>query len=107
MKKKTSDSGIVYSTDSNFPFEPPEDTIESIPPAYQKLKVKLDKKNRGGKMVTLVEGFAGVGIEDLAKSLKNLCGSGGSAKNGEILIQGDNKDKIRQWLIKNGYLLTT
>ena len=107
MKRKTPGNGIVYSTDNNYQFESQEEPAEQIAPANQKLKIKLDKKNRGGKVVTIIEGFRGSGIEDLAKSLKSMCGTGGAAKDGEIIIQGDNRDKIKLWLLKNGYLLTT
>jgi translation initiation factor 1 len=108
MSKKSPNDrrGFVYSTDPDFKFEEEgEPAAETLLPAKQKLKVRLDTKQRGGKAVTLVEGF--VGTEDdaasLGKSLKNTCGTGGSAKAGEILVQGDQRDKVLQWLLKNGY----
>lgn len=98
--------GLVYSTDPNF--KAGEDCIEeeeTILPAQQKIKIRLDKKHRAGKAVTLVEGFRGKEIdkEELGKKIKTFCGTGGSVKEGEIIVQGDNRDKVLQWLQKNGY----
>ena len=108
MKQKTSSNHIVYSTNSNFRFEGEEvQQNEHISPADQRLKIKLDRKNRGGKVVTIIDGYAGSGAEDLSKSLKNYCGTGGSLKDGQIIIQGDNMEKIREWLTKKGYSKTT
>ena len=106
-KKLQSLSGLVYSTDPNFKL--PEDNFEeseTLEPAQQKLKIRLDKKHRAGKAVTLIEGFIGKieDMDELGKKLKNFCGTGGSVKDGEIIIQGDNRDKVLQWLKKNGYL---
>jgi len=104
--KLNSLGGLVYSTDPNFKPEL-ESTIEeeTLLQAQQKLKVRLDTKRRAGKAVTLVEGFIGTTAdkEDLAKKLKTFCGTGGSVKDGEIIVQGDNRDKVLQWLLKNGY----
>lgn len=104
-KKDNYKGGLVYSTEPNFKFDAEEREEFNLPPEAQQLKVKLDKKNRGGKIVTLVEGFSmdEESIESLVKKLKTFCGSGGSSKNGEIIIQGDHRDKIIQWLIKNGF----
>lgn len=102
-QKKNNVSGIVYSTDNNYRFE--SDIDLSIPgtPSEQKLHIRLDKKHRGGKMVTIVDGYRGGDIEEIGKSLKKTCGTGGSVKDGVIIIQGDNRDKILAWLLKNGF----
>ena len=107
-KKKPDTRGFVYSTDPDFSFEPEQDNSETLPPAQQKLKIRLDTKHRGGKAVTLVEGYVGKekDLEDLGKKLKSFCGTGGSAKDGEIIVQGDQRDKVLQWLLKNGYKQT-
>ena len=105
-KKRSNPGGLVYSTDPNFKLPENEGAEETtISPAQQKIKVRLDTKNRAGKAVTLVEGFIGTNDdkEDLGKKLKTFCGTGGSVKDGEIIVQGDNRDKVLQWLQKNGY----
>lgn len=107
MKKKIPVSGIVYSTDKNFSFQEESTPDVNLPAAEQRLKVKLETKNRGGKAATVVEGYVGTGAEELGKNLKSFCGTGGSVKDGIIIVQGDNREKIKQWLIKNGYRKTT
>jgi len=105
MKKKLS-GGIVYSTNPEFKFsEIPLEEQEHIDPSQQKLRIKLETRNRGGKTVTLIENYTGPQKEkeDLGKKLKSFCGTGGSVKGDEILIQGDNRERILQWLIKNGF----
>jgi translation initiation factor 1 len=106
-KKKPSDkNGFVYSTDPDFRFVPEEGPdVETIQPAQQLLRVQLDTKQRGGKAVTLVTRFIGKpeDIDTLGKQLKNYCGTGGAVKDGEIIIQGDQRDKVLAWLLKNGY----
>ena len=105
-KKNTTDKhGFVYSTDPNFKFEEEYHSDETLLPAQQKLKVRLDAKHRAGKAVTLVDGFIGKeeDLEDLGKKLKSFCGTGGSAKDGEIIIQGDQREKVMLWFGKNGY----
>ncbi len=101
--------GLVYSTDNNFYNDYPEDTPQdTLPKDKQKLRVKLDSKQRAGKIVTMVEGFVGTedDLQALGKQLKTKCGAGGSAKEGLILVQGDYKEKIIGWLKDWGYSLT-
>lgn len=105
-KKNNADSrGFVYSTDPNFSFQQENEDQETLPVSEQKLKIKLDTKNRAGKAVTLVTGFIGkdADLQELGKKLKSFCGTGGSAKDGEIIVQGDQREKVQQWLSKNGY----
>ena len=109
MGKKNKRSGVVYSTDPAYEYrygKPKED--ELLPPQQQKLRVQLDRKARRGKAVTLVTGF--VGPEDelkaLGKQLKTACGGGGSAKDGEIMVQGDHREKVVAWLVDGGYSQT-
>jgi translation initiation factor 1 len=105
-KNKSDKHGFVFSTDPNFRFEQEEEQqSETISPKQQKLKVRLDTKHRGGKAVTLVDGFIGKpeDLEVLGKQLKNYCGTGGAVKDGQIIIQGDQRDKVLQYLNKNNY----
>lgn len=105
-KNKKIPLGVVYSTNPDFDFSFEDDgQVETLAPAKQNLKVQLDKKARAGKQVTLISGFVGTNddLEALSKKLKNLCGCGGSAKDGEILIQGDFRDKILTFLTTSGY----
>ncbi len=101
--------GLAYSTNKEFFNDfPQEEAADTLPKAQQKLRVKLDTKQRAGKVVTLVEGFIGTNndLEDLGKLLKTKCGAGGSAKEGVILIQGDYKEKVILWLRDWGYTQT-
>lgn len=104
-KNKPDTRGFVFSTDPNFQFEQENSSAETLPPAQQKLRVRLETKHRAGKAVTLITGFIGTNedLEELGKKLKNYCGTGGSAKDGEAIVQGDQRDKVLQWLLKNGY----
>ncbi len=99
--------GVVFSTNPDFNYDngEEEEIIETLPPEKQKLIVKIDRRNRGGKQVTLVEGFVGCDedLQDLGKKLKTKCGTGGSAKDGEIIIQGDMRDKVVALLTAMGY----
>ena len=105
-KNKSDSNSFVFSTDPNFKFEEePEEVQETLQPGQQKLKVILDKKQRAGKAVTIVENFVGKEehLEELGKKLKNFCGTGGSVKERQIIIQGDQREKVLQWLIRNEY----
>lgn len=104
-KKNKGRINIVYSTNPEFRFEEESSASDStLPPAQQNLKVYLDRLG-GGKMVSRVSGFTGTSedLEKLTRLLKQKCGVGGNAKEGEILIQGDNREKIVQLLSKDGY----
>lgn len=109
-KHQARPDGLMYSTNKDFfeDFTPIDNDIETIAPNLQKLRISLDHKQRAGKVVSLVSGF--VGKEDdlaaLGKRLKTKCGTGGSSKDGIIIIQGDYKNKIIAWLIEWGYTNT-
>jgi len=106
MKRKQPYSGIVYSTAEDFAYQEAEaDDVATLPNRQQDLRVMLDRKMRGGKTVTLVKGFVGsaADLEALGKKLKQKCGVGGSAKDGEIIVQGDFKQRIVQLLLDDGY----
>jgi translation initiation factor 1 len=98
--------GVVYSTSDNFEFEiAGQQEQVTLPPQQQTLRALLDKSGRAGKQVTLVTGFIGSNndLVTLTKLLKTKCGVGGSAKDGEIILQGDLRDKVVQALVKEGY----
>ncbi|MGQ7871183.1 translation initiation factor [Sunxiuqinia sp. sy24] len=98
--------GVVYSTNPDFDYSKDDGAEQETPtPAKQDLRVSLDKKNRRGKAVTLVSGFVGQDddLKALGKLLKSKCGVGGSAKDGEIMVQGDFRDQVMQLLQKEGY----
>ena len=100
---------IVYSTNPNFEDSTDEmEEIETLPKQQQKLRVSIEKNHRGGKTVTLVKNFTGTedDMKELGKLLKTKCGVGGSVKDGEILIQGEFKEKIIELLKKEGYTQT-
>ncbi|MFZ1799567.1 MAG: translation initiation factor [Chitinophagaceae bacterium] len=107
-KKHADNNGIVFSTDPSFQFTDNEASAETLIPANQKLIIKLETKHRAGKTVTSVNGFIGKqeDLQFLEKKLKNFCGTGGSSKDGIILIQGDQRKKIVSWLTTNGYSKT-
>lgn len=98
--------GMVYSTSSDFKYETAHDAgAATLAPAQQELRVWLDRKQRAGKVVTLVRGFVGPqeDLAELARLLKSRCGVGGTAKEGEIIIQGDHRDRATEILLKAGY----
>ncbi len=97
--------GMVYSTAENYQFTTADDSVETLEPSKQDLRVWLDKKHRAGKVATIVRGFIGAeeDLKELAKLLKSKCGVGGSAKDGEIIIQGDHRDRVVEILTKSGY----
>lgn len=97
--------GFVFSTNSDFEWEAEDSDVVSLPASEQRLEAHLDKKNRGGKVAVVLKGFQGTeeDLKALAKELKNHCGVGGSAKDGEIIIQGNLRDKVMDYVSKAGY----
>lgn len=98
--------GVVYSTNPDYQYDYGEPTeAETLPPQQQRLRVSLEKNHRGGKVVTLVKGFVGSDddLQALCKTLKTKCGVGGSAKDGEVLVQGDHVARVRELLAAMGY----
>ncbi len=104
MNKKNQDR-VVYSTNPDFKYGQEEPLRETLPVAQQQLYIWIDSKGRKGKTVSLIRGFTGndQDLDTLAKELKTLCGTGGTAKNGEIIIQGDFREKIMRFLSGKGY----
>ncbi len=102
---KQQSSPFVYSTDPNYKPEQEEVVINTLAAAEQPLRVILETKHRAGKTVTIVYGFEGKedDMNALGKALKNHCGTGGSVKDGEIIIQGDHRQKVFQYLKQKGY----
>ena len=97
---------VVYSTNPDFQYETSDkEEPDTLPKEKQQLRISLDKRNRGGKMVSLITGFVGKDedLQALGKTLKIKCGAGGSAKDGEIIIQGDFRNKLLELLHKEGY----
>jgi translation initiation factor 1 len=107
-KNKPDARDFVFSTNPDFSFEENNEKVETPAPRLQKLRIRLDTKHRAGKAVTLVTGFIGTeqDLETLGKQLKNYCGSGGAVKDGDMIVQGDHRDKVLQWLLKNDYTLS-
>ena len=98
--------GVVYSTNPDYQYQyDDQPEAETLPPDRQRLRVSLDRHHRGGKTVTLVTGFIGTDddLQALGRMLKGRCGVGGSAKDGEVIIQGDQLEKVRQALVAAGY----
>ncbi len=108
-KNKKNRKGVVYSTNPDFEYNfDNQEEVEGLPPQQQKLRVLIDRKQRKGKEVTLVTGFVGPeeDLKILGKLLKTKCGVGGSAKDGEILVQGNQRDKVVEILLAEGYSQT-
>ena len=105
MSKKNKSGGIVYSTNSKFIYDTKPNEHATVHPSQQEIRIFLDKKNRGGKTVTIVSGFSGKEeeLEKIARELKSKCGVGGSVKEREIIIQGDHRDRILTLLTGSGY----
>lgn len=106
VKSRNKRDGIVYSTNPEFSYENTHEKVQiTLPPNQQDLRVLLDKKSRGGKQVTLITGFTGNqnDLKNLGNLLKTKCGVGGTVKDGEILIQGDFRERILKLLLDMGY----
>lgn len=106
MGKNKNRVGVIFSTNPEFNYEYEDDgAVETLEPSKQKLTVRIDRHARGGKQVTLVTGFVGTDddLAELGKKLKSRCGVGGTAKDGEIIIQGDFRDKVIELLQADGY----
>lgn len=106
MGKEKHRDGLVYSTNPDWQPEPDNgDELETLAAGKQQLKIWLDRKQRAGKTVTLITGFIGSASDlmELGRTLKQHCGSGGAVQDGEILIQGDHRDKVLNWLLQKGY----
>lgn len=103
--KKNKGGGIVYSTNPNFQYSNEDEEPETLAPEDQLLEVKFEKKGRGGKTAVIISGFEGSqeDLKTLAKYLKTQCGVGGNAKNGDIIIQGNVRDKVMELLKNEGY----
>jgi len=104
--KKPGQFGFVFSTNPDFNFQPEEEgEVDDLPANQQPLKIWLDRKKRKGKDVTLITGFSGSGdsLKALGKALKSKCGVGGTVKDGEILLQGDHRDKVLAYLLEQGF----
>jgi len=104
-KKGFQDSGYVYSTDPDFNIDQPEEDMPTPAANQQKLRIWLETKNRGGKAATVVKGFSGkeADLKELGKKLKNFLGTGGAVKDMEIIVQGDQREKVLGWLVAQGF----
>lgn len=104
-KKKSYRGGLAYSTNPDLQTDNEIEEEETLPPGAQRLKITLDTKHRKGKTVTLIDGFIGTNadLNTLGKKLKSYCGTGGSVKDGQVIIQGDAQKKIKEYLRKEGY----
>ncbi len=103
--KKPGQFGFVFSTNPDFEFQHEKEQVEDVPAGKQPLRIWLDRKKRKGKDVTLITGFSGSGdsLKALGKALKSKCGVGGTVKDGEILLQGNHRDKVLAYLLEQGF----
>ena len=109
MSKNKNKLGVVYSTNPDFQYDYDQpEAVETLPPSQQRLRVRIERSGRGGKTVTIVDKFVGsdADLEALGKTLKTRCGVGGSAKEGQIIIQGDFRDRVVALLQDLGYTQT-
>ncbi len=109
MSKNKNKLGVVYSTNPDFQYDYDQpEAVETLPPSQQRLRVRMERSGRGGKTVTIVDKFVGsdADLEALGKTLKTRCGVGGSAKEGQIIIQGDFRDRVVALLQDLGYTQT-
>lgn len=109
MSKNKNKLGVVYSTNPDFQYDYDQpEAVETLPPSQQRLRVRMERSGRGGKTVTIVDKFVGsdADLEALGKALKTRCGVGGSAKEGQIIIQGDFRDRVVALLQDLGYTQT-
>ena len=109
MSKNKNKLGVVYSTNPDFQYDYDQpEAVETLPPSHQRLRVRMERSGRGGKTVTIVDKFVGsdADLEALGKTLKTRCGVGGSAKEGQIIIQGDFRDRVVALLQDLGYTQT-
>lgn len=109
MSKNKNKLGVVYSTNPDFQYDYDQpEAVETLPPSQQRLRVRMERSGRGGKTVTIVDKFVGsdADLEALGKTLKTRCGVGGSAKEGQIIIQGDFRDRVVALLQDLGYMQT-
>jgi translation initiation factor 1 len=106
-KKNSTGGGFVFSTNPDFKWEAASEEPEALAPEQQQLRIWLQRL-KGNKEATVIKGFVGPDsdLEDLAKALKNKCASGGNAKDGEIILQGDHRDKVLQYLLDKGFAKT-
>ena len=107
MSKNKNKVGVVYSTnpDYQYEYEGDNDVMETLPPQQQKLHLRMERSGRGGKTVTIVDNFVGTeeDLSDFGRTLKSKCGVGGSIKDGQIIIQGDFRDRLSVLLKEMGY----
>jgi len=105
MSKQKNSGGLVYSTNKTLRIDEENEELNTLEPGKQHLRVWLEKNHRGGKTASVIKGFVGTDddLESLGKTLKTKCGTGGSVKEGEIIIQGDHRDKIMTILTQLGY----